>query len=277
MPGDMAPAPVPGLDALGQRHAPVSAPARIVSLVPSITELVWDLGLGPQLVGRTGFCIHPREALRAVAKVGGTKDVKLERLRALEPTHVIVNVDENPRELAEALAGFVPHVVVTHPCRPEDNRDLYRLLGHIFRREVAAEALVTRFDAALAQAHAVRARLPSEQVLYLIWRAPWMTVSRATYVSATLAAVGWHSLPAHSAQRYPAFDTDADWIGAADRVLLSSEPYRFRAAHVDEVAGWSGRPAHLIDGEWASWYGSRAIDGLVRLARWRTELAAGRS
>jgi len=85
--------------------------ARIVCLVPSITELVCDLGLAEELVGRTGFCIHPWETVRKIPKVGGTKDLKLERIRQLGPTHVIVNVDENRREDADALADFVPHVI----------------------------------------------------------------------------------------------------------------------------------------------------------------------
>ena len=268
------PPAAPDRDAAGQRHAPASGPVRIVSLVPSITELIWDLGLGAQLVGRTGFCIHPRESLRAVPKVGGTKDVKLEAIRALAPTHVIVNVDENTRAVAEALVGFVPHVIVTHPCTPEDNRDLYRLLGHVFGVTARAEALVTRFDAALAQALRVGAELPPERVLYLIWREPWMTVSPATYVSASLATVGWYSQPVEDEMRYPAFATDAPWLAQVDRVLLSSEPYRFRERHLAEVAAWSGRPVQLIDGEWASWYGSRAIAGLAALARMRLGLAA---
>ncbi|QID19690.1 ABC transporter substrate-binding protein [Nitrogeniibacter mangrovi] len=245
---------------------------RIVSLVPSITELLWDLGLGAALVGRTGFCIHPREALRGVAKVGGTKDVKLDRLRALAPTHVIVNIDENPRAVAEALAGFVPHVIVTHPCRPEDNRHLYRLLGHVFGREADADRLVARFDAALEAARGVAAARPAERVLYLIWRDPWMTIAPSTYVSATLATVGWQSLPPDPATRYPAFETNADWLDDVDRVLLSSEPYRFGDKHLAEVAAWAQRPVHLIDGEWASWYGSRAITGQQALAAFRRAL-----
>ena len=91
------------VDASGHRHQPHSGPARIVSLVPSLTELVCDLGLAGQLVGRTGFCIHPRAILKPIPKVGGTKDVNLERLRELAPTHVIVNVDENRRECVEEI------------------------------------------------------------------------------------------------------------------------------------------------------------------------------
>lgn len=262
------------IDAAGQRHVPHEGPARIVSLVPSLTELVCDLGLAPQLVGRTGFCIHPRSVLRAVAKVGGTKDVNLSRLRALAPTHVIVNVDENRRECVEEIADFVPHVIVTHPCVPEDNLSVYRLLGAIFDRRAEAERLEVAFAEALAEARSVGAALPREKVLYLIWREPWMTVARSTYIAATLATVGWDTCPVLSAPRYPAFEWDAPWLPEVQRVLLSSEPYRFREQHVDEVGRLSGRPASLIDGEMASWYGSRAIEGLRHLAALRRSLTA---
>ena len=209
---------------MGQHHARWASGARIVSLVPSITELICDLGLSAQLVGRTGFCIHPRDIVRRIPKVGGTKDVKLARIRALEPTHVIVNIDENPKPIADALAAWVPHVVVTHPCMPEDNRALYRLLGGIFDRDAAAARLVAEFDAALAAARAVGQRLRPENVLYLIWRAPWMTVAPQTYVSATLAAVGWHTQPAAAALRYPEFGWDAPWLKGVERVLDRPAP-----------------------------------------------------
>jgi ABC-type Fe3+-hydroxamate transport system substrate-binding protein len=107
---------------------------RIVSLVPSLTELVCALGLADRLVGRTGFCIHPRDAVRRIPKVGGTKTVKLDAVRALAPTHVVLNVDENRKEDADALARFVPNLVVTHPLAPLDNLALYRQFGRVFGR-----------------------------------------------------------------------------------------------------------------------------------------------
>ena len=261
------------VDASGHRHQPHSGPARIVSLVPSLTELVCDLGLAGQLVGRTGFCIHPRATLKTIPKVGGTKDVNLVRLRELAPTYVIVNVDENRRECVEEIAACVPHVIVTHPCTPEDNLPVYRLLGGIFGREAEAERLCADLAAALDEARAVGASLPAEKVLYLIWREPWMTVARSTYISAMLAVVGWQTVPEADEPRYPAFEWDAPWLAGVARVFLSSEPYRFRDSHLAEVAAASGRPAALIDGEMASWYGSRAVAGLRYLTQLRRTLA----
>lgn len=255
-------------DALGTLHAPAGAGMRIVSLVPSITELVCDLGLSDQLVGRTGFCVHPRDIVRSIPKVGGTKDVDLEKIRALEPTHVILNIDENEEPLAEALARFVPHLVVTHPLAPDDNLALYRLLGGIFWKSLEAEVLCGRFAAARAAVAA--AQWPERNVLYLIWKDPWMTVSHDTYISRTLALFGLRTLPERSQARYPEFTLDEVFVRQAELVLLSSEPYVFREKHVAQfkrLAQFAGKPVLLIDGEMTSWYGSRAIDGLEYLRR----------
>jgi ABC-type Fe3+-hydroxamate transport system substrate-binding protein len=243
--------------------------ARIVCLVPSITELVCDLGLAEDLVGRTGFCIHPWETVKKIPKVGGTKDIKLERIRELAPTHAIVNVDENRREDADALAEFVPHIIVTHPLGPLDNLDLYRLLGATFGRETQAERLCTEFERALNE---LRARAwPPQDVLYLIWRKPWMAVAPETYISQTLALVNWHTQPVAAADRYPEIDLSA-FAGKVDSVLLSSEPYHFRERHIAEVAAAvPGAKVTLIDGEMTSWYGSRAIQGLRYLAAYASE------
>lgn len=265
--------PDPWADALGQLHRSAGPSPRIVSLVPSLTELICDLGLTGALVGRTGFCIHPRELLKSIPKVGGTKDVKLDVVRALEPTHLIVNIDENRRETVDALSAFVPNVIVTHPCVPSDNLGVYRLFGAVFDRMAQAEALCRDLDAALAEAAAVRQALAAEKVLYLIWREPWMTVSQATYIAAMLDAVGWASLPGALEPRYPVIDwADAAWR-QADRVLLSTEPYSFTERHLAEVEDLCQRPAMLIDGEMVSWYGSRAVSGLRYLAQLRLALA----
>ena len=136
---------------------------------------------------------------------------------------------------------------------------------------------VADLRSALDEAAAVKAALPAERVLYLIWREPWMTVARDTYVSAMLAEVGWTTLPevqggASGAGRYPVFDWSADWLGEVERVFLSSEPYHFQLRHADEVTALSGRPATLIDGEMVSWYGSRVVAGLRYLAGLRRQL-----
>lgn len=263
------------VDAIGQNHPRAQGEVRIVSLVPSLTELVFDLGLGDRLVGRTGFCIHPREALRAVPKVGGTKDVDVERVRALRPTHLIVNVDENEKPAVEALRAHVPNVIVTHPVEVEDNLALYRLFGRVFSCEARADELARQLEGALADARA--ARFAPARVLYLIWRRPWMTVSPPTYIARMLATIGLEAVSPISAQRYPEVDFAGFGPDRFDAVLLSSEPYRFTEDHARELEAdpmLGGRPVVTIDGEMTSWYGSRAIAGLRYLCAFRHMLDA---
>jgi ABC-type Fe3+-hydroxamate transport system substrate-binding protein len=260
------------VDALGVPHTPAAADARIVSLVPSITELLFDLGLRERIVGRTGFCIHPRESVRDLPKVGGTKDVDLDRLRALRPSHVIVNVDENTRECVQALRAFVPHVIVTHPQAPEDNLALYALLGGLFGRAGAAQCLAAALQAELDACRAQPWR--RERVLYLCWKDPWTTVAADTYIARSLALVGWdvpHPPGGFAgAARYPAVELDVE-VRGVERVLLSSEPYRFTRAHVGELrARYPGLAVQWIDAEWTSWYGSRAVPGLRHLRELRS-------
>jgi len=259
-------------------------PLRIASLVPSLTELIVDLGLRDALVARTGFCIHPADALRAVPKVGGTKDVNLAKLERLAPTHVLVNVDENRRETVAAIRAWStpPEIVVTHPKAPEDNLTLVdQMLAHF-----GTHALVAERAAALAQALHSELSLtrpegrPPRRVLYLIWRDPWMTVARDTYLSRMLARVGWFTLPdvlggEAGAARYPALRGDEPWLADVDEVLLSSEPYRFGNEHLDEARRLCpGAGARLVDGEMLSWYGPRAVPGL-RYLREIAEPCAG--
>ena len=261
-------------DALGQVHQPAPG-ARIISLVPSITELLCDLGLAPQLIGRTGFCIHPKDVVAAIPKVGGTKDVNLDKIRALAPTHVVVNLDENTRPVYDALLTFVPHVIVTHPVAPQDNLALTRLLGGLFGVQDAAESWCTAFTEALA-ARRARPAGPARTVLYCIWQDPWMSISADTYIAAMLAELGWR-VPQLGAERYPRFTWSDSLVDGLDAVLLSTEPYRFTQTHVDALEKQIGIPVLLVDGEMLSWYGSRALAGVKYLETLRDMLegAAG--
>jgi ABC-type Fe3+-hydroxamate transport system substrate-binding protein len=251
--------PTEATDWAGVTHPKDFASPRIISLVPSLTELLCSLGLACHLVGRTGFCIHPRHVLRNVPKVGGTKNVNIERIKRLAPTHVIVNVDENTRETALALRSVVPHVVVTHPLTVKDNLALYALFGELFgAREKAAElslALTQRLDACKARAEPLRG------VLYLIWKDPYMTVSKDTYIADMLLQGGMEQIGFDSKSRYPEIDIKPA-AARASAILLSSEPYRFGSADQKALSTDTAKPVLLVDGEMMSWYGSRAISGL---------------
>ncbi|MEO8133659.1 MAG: helical backbone metal receptor [Betaproteobacteria bacterium] len=251
-------------------------PPRIASIVPSLTELLFALDLGDRVVARTGFCIHPRDQVRRVPKVGGTKDVDIDKLLATKPTHLIVNIDENRKDTIAILRERIPEIVVTHPLAPDDNRVLFREFGRLFECPAAAEPLAAAYhDARAALAAAVLGARPC-RVLYLIWKDPWFTISRDTYVSNLLALANLQTVPAGTTARYPTLDNaDSAWQ-YADCILLSSEPYAFRQKHVEQLRQSMAiaKPVLLADGEMLSWYGSRAIEGLRYLVTLRAQIDA---
>jgi len=255
------------IDAAGVSHSTVAAAARIISLVPSLTELLFDLGLAEALVGRTSFCRHPDEA-ETVESVGGTKKINMEKLRRLRPTHVIVNVDETPKSLAEEIAGAGIQVIVTHPLKAADNAPLIKLIGGIFGVPDRAGALSEEFVRAYESLEHRSAKFPPRRVLYLIWKNPWMTVSGDTYISDVLRLVQWRTLGHCETMRYPEVELSDDTLDAADLVLFSSEPFPFTAEHLREFERdfpeHAGK-ARLIDAEMVSWYGSRATRGMAYL------------
>jgi ABC-type hemin transport system substrate-binding protein len=225
--------------------------------------------------------VHPAEAIASIPRVGGTKTPRLERILELEPTHVLVNVDENRREDARWLAARVPTVVVTHPVEVEDHFELFARFGALWDRHVEARGLGARLSDLLDRlSERSYAPLP---VMYLVWNDPWMTVGPDTYISRMLARVGLINRPGcESTERYPVVKPER--LAGADiaAVLLSSEPCRFRFADRrrlrDGVGSGDARRSSVpilgIDGEMCSWYGSRVIQGLEYLAGYRRRLDA---
>ena len=263
-------------DAAGKAHPAAGTDARIACFVPSITELCFDLGLGGRLVARTQYCIHPADTVEHVPAVGGTKKVSLPKLRRIAPSHVILNVDENTEEMAAALGEFVPHVIVTHPLRPDDNLELYALLGSIFGVEEKAKEIAANYREAASALRTTADSLPPRDVIYFIWREPWMTVSRDTYISALLREAGWRTLLHDPGTRYPEVDVTPELIAETDLFLFSSEPFEFTQTHVDAFAAAYDCPRDkllFIDGEYCSWYGSRAVAGLRYLKTLAEEIA----
>ncbi len=253
----------------------MAAEPRIASLVPSLTELLFDLGLGERVVARTGYCVHPRDGVSRVPKVGGTKTVNIRKLRQLAPTHVVVNVDENLRETVDEIARFVPEVIVTHPLRVTDNLALYRRFGDAFGVRAAAQAWCERLERALE--HVAACEFAHERALYLVWKEPWMTVARDTYIADMLATVGWQAVAPHAidaAARYPTLAWERLDASTFETMLLPSEPYHFAAQDVESLRTqrrFEGASVRLVDGEMVSWYGSRAVAGLEYLRRFRAD------
>ena len=208
------------------------AAQRIVSLVPSLTELLADLGLDEEVVGLTRFCVHPAGWKARKAVVGGTKNVDPERVRTLAPDLVIASKEENVREQVEAIAAFAP-VHLTDIATVDGALEEIRAIGALVGRAPEAGALTAEiargFDALTAQPLATPIR-----ALYLIWRDPWMTVGGDTYISDVMARGGFANVCAEST-RYPVLSPEDITALAPEVVLLSSEPYPFAEKHIEEL------------------------------------------
>jgi ABC-type Fe3+-hydroxamate transport system substrate-binding protein len=255
----------PLIDAAGRTHSPAGPEARIACFVPSITELVIDLGLADRLVARTQYCIHPAEVVKDIPAIGGTKKVSLPKLKKLNPTHAILNIDENTREMDAALCEFVPDVIVTHPNAPDEVPALVRLIGGIFGRAQEAEAMCAAFESALGTLLADAANLPAKRVCYFCWKDPWMTVSRDTYIARSLALINWQTMGHRDDTRYPEMTVDDALLSETDLFLFSTEPYAFTNADAAAFAAEHGLAPErclVIDGEYTSWYGSRATPAM---------------
>jgi ABC-type Fe3+-hydroxamate transport system substrate-binding protein len=238
---------------------------RVVSLCPSLTELVFDLGRGADLVGRTKFCIHPADRVGAVEKVGGTKDPRLKRIVELEPDLVLLNEEENRIEDAEALqaAGIACHV--SFPRTVADTAAMVRSIGIALDSSPAAERVALDIETRASRVRgAARDRRPV-RFAYLIWRKPIMVAAADTFVDALLGLAGGENVFASREDRYPT--VTAAELASADPevVLLSSEPFPFQAPHVDEFSELTGMAKdrfRLVDGELLSWHGSRTPLGI---------------
>lgn len=260
-------------DDLGLAHDIVEHP-RILSLVPSITELLFDLDLAQHLVGRTLYCIHPEKQVTSIPSVGGTKKINMSRVQELTPTHALMNVDENPKSMADDLRDLGIDVITTHPMQPNDNLGLYELIGGVFDRQDQAAQLADEFNTAMGVI-GTSDNHSTKRVLYLIWQAPWMAASADTYIANTLSLVNWQiTTPGiidgqtGDAARYPKIDITNEDLEDIDLILFSSEPYSFIQDDIDAFQlsfPDHAHKAHIIDGEMTSWYGSRAIKGLKYL------------
>lgn len=238
---------------------------RIVSLCPSLTELVFDLGLGEELVGITRYCVHPAAALARVETVGGTKDPDVARIVALAPDVVLMNAEENRREDHEALLEAGVHVQTSLPKDVADTARMVRDIGAELERVEQAERIALDIERRAARVRvAAQGRRPIS-FAYLIWRKPWMSVNRDTFAHALLELAGGHNVFGERPERYPEVTTDDLARLAPDLVLLSTEPFAFERQHIDELARLTGLPPTrflIADGEYLSWHGSRTPDGI---------------
>jgi ABC-type Fe3+-hydroxamate transport system substrate-binding protein len=238
---------------------------RIVSLCPSLTELVFDLGRGDDLVGITRFCVHPADRVGAVEQVGGTKDPGIERIVELAPDLVLLNREENRIEDAEALeaAGVPCHASM--PRTVEETAEMVRSIAAALDRPAEGEAIACDIEERSARVRAAAEGARPVRWAYLIWREPWMTVNRDTFVDALLGQAGGVNAFGDRPDRYPRITTAELVTADPDVVLLCTEPFPFQEKHVAELAGETGfapERFRIVDGEYLSWHGSRTPDGI---------------
>lgn len=240
------------IDARGNRVSLSQPPRRIISLVPSQTELLADLGLAEQVVGVTRFCVHPHTWKAAKQIVGGTKQVNMERIEALKPDLILANLEENKREMVEALDTIAP-TYVTDVDTISAALDMIRTVGSLTDKENEAEELIAGIEEAFVALDAFR----PIRTAYLIWQAPYMTVGHDTFIHDVIARGGFVNVFGDQA-RYPEITVEALIETEADVVLLSSEPFPFREKHLEAFRRMlPDASVYLVDGELFSWYGSR--------------------
>ena len=237
-------------------------PTRIISLVPSQTELLFDLGLEDEVVGITKFCVHPNEWFRNKKRVGGTKTIHLDIVKSLQPHLIIANKEENTKEQIEELSSLYP-VWISNIQTIGEGLQMIREVGKLVNKADKADVLANDIDAGFAQ---FKRSGSKKRVAYFIWRNPWMSVGSDTFINDMIEKIGWQNVLADK-QRYPEILLDELKDKTVELVLLSSEPYPFKEAHVAEIkSALPGVEVMLVDGEMFSWYGSRMKKAITYLS-----------
>jgi len=242
-------------DMTGRTVRIANMPQRIVSLVPSQTELLYDLGLAETVVGITKFCIHPDEWFRNKKRVGGTKNVHLEIIDALQPDLVLANKEENTREQIEAIASKYP-VWISDIATLQDALCMIKEVGRITGTGEAAGIIAKKISNRFSE---LKAAAVPKKVAYFIWRKPWMCAGGDTFISDLLCHAGYTNVFGHR-DRYPQITAENLAEADPERILLSSEPYPFKQEHITELQKIVPHAKIVLtDGEMWSWYGSRLL------------------
>jgi ABC-type Fe3+-hydroxamate transport system substrate-binding protein len=268
---DHAPRPWPRRvrDALGHEFVLEAPPQRIVSLVPSQTELLFDLGLDERVVGVSKFCVHPSQARVGRQRVGGTKTPDIARIRALAPDFVLANREENRAEDIIAIGGFAPVYVTDINSLPQALA-MTRAVGFA----LGTEARAARIAADIESAFADLPRLDGLRCAYLIWREPWMAAGGDTFIDDLLQRIGLVNV-FQARPRYPELSVDDLAAAAPELILLSSEPYPFKPTHAAALAAALPQARMVpVDGEMFCWPGSRLLQAAGYFRQLLPRLAA---
>ncbi len=237
---------------------------RIISLVPSLTELLIDLGLTDQIIGRTKFCIYPDHLVSEITSIGGTKNPNVEEILSLKPDLIIANKEENKKEDIEELSKYV-EVVLTEIDTIDQALEWILKLGSKLDKADQCRRMVEEINSLL---HKIPVTNPIKTA-YFIWKDPWMTVGNDTYIHDVMTRYGLENVSGNQT-RYPITSLEELTSLNPELILLSSEPYPFREKHILEIQKiCSNSRIELVNGEWFSWYGSRMIPAFKELSSWR--------
>lgn len=231
------------------------APKRIISLVPSQTELLFDLGLNEEVVGITKFCVHPEDWFRTKTRVGGTKQLHLEKIRALQPDLIIANKEENLRLQIEELEKDFP-IWISNVNNLHDAIEMIETIGEITGRQPGAKEITARIRLNFSQLTAPDSK---PMTCYLIWENPYMTIGGDTFINDMMTRAGFQNA-FQNKQRYPGITMEQLKTAGCKLLLLSSEPFPFKQKHIDQLQPlFPDTRIILVDGEMFSWYGSRLV------------------
>ncbi|SRX76147.1 ABC transporter substrate-binding protein [Aequorivita antarctica] len=244
------------IDQLNRTITLANIPSRIVSLVPSQTELLVDLGLRKNIVGITKFCVHPANLRKEKTIVGGTKTVNFTKIKLLKPDIIICNKEENTEEMVLQLESIAP-VWVSDISTITESIEMIKRLGEVFDVTEKASAIILKIELEWDGFKLYLKDFPSKKVLYLIWKDPYMAAGKDTFINALLRLNNFENCIIEEISRYP--EVEWDLLKSADLVLLSTEPYPFKDEHVVELQNKIDAKIKLVDGEYFSWYGSRLI------------------
>ncbi len=232
-------------------------PQRIVSVVPSQTELLYDLGLENQVVGITKFCIHPPQWFKTKTRVGGTKNLAIERIKNLNPDLIIANKEENTKDQIEELAKFFP-VWISDIHDIADSLQMIRTIGDITFTSAKASIIIERIEQQRYQLKKNINLLKPKKVAYFIWKDPWMLAGSDTFIHSMISEAGFCNII--SSPRYPSLSDEEITELSCDYFFLSSEPYPFKQKHIEILQNLNqNAKTILVDGELFSWYGSRIM------------------
>ncbi len=246
-------------------------PQRIVSLVPSQTELLVDLGLRDSLVGITKFCVHPENLRKEKTIVGGTKNVHFSKVAALNPDIILCNKEENTREMVLELEKIAP-VWISDIVSIKDCVTMIASFGSLFQKVESALALTQKINKELADFCEFMEDKPVQKAAYLIWKKPYMAAGQMTFINYLLQLNKLENIFKSKEERYP--EIEAKDLGEARLILLSSEPYPFNEKHCRDLEKkHPGSKFVLVDGEYFSWYGSRLCSAFAYFKRLQTRLS----